>query len=146
MGSFIRSEQGNIINHTTVKRRLPDLFEHKCVNVNRQRGNANEISVHLPSDIPACRTLIDREEQEAQVTPEKKDERDYYTDPNRRLVVLGPRRKRLCVLYCLPFLRTTSSLTISYRSQRAERTESTTLSLRARCVTGGVAIRTRLSS
>ncbi len=98
VGSFIRSEQGNIINHTTVKRRLPDLFEHKCVNVNRQRGNANEISVHLPSDIPACRTLIDREEQEAQVTPEKKDERDYYTDPNRRLVVLA-RDGNACV-YC----------------------------------------------
>jgi hypothetical protein len=99
VGSFIRSEQGNIIdNHTTVKRRLPDLFEHRCIAVNRQRGNANEISVHLPSDIPACRKLIDHEEREAQIEPEEKDERDYYTDPGRRLMVLS-RDGHACV-YC----------------------------------------------
>jgi HNH endonuclease len=99
VGSFIRSEQGNIIdNLTTVKRRLPDLFEHKCIAVNRQRGNANEISVHLPSDIPACRRLIDDEEQEARVAQDEKDERDYYTDPGRRLVVLA-RDGNACV-YC----------------------------------------------
>jgi hypothetical protein len=99
VGSFIRSEQGNIIdNHTTVKRRLPDLFQHKCIAVNRQRGNANEISVHLPSDIPACRNLIDQEEREAQLEPEEKDERDYYTDPGRRLMVLS--RDRHACVYC----------------------------------------------
>lgn len=99
VGSFIRSEQGNIIdNHTTVKRRLPDLFEHKCIAVNRQRGNANEISVHLPSDIPACRALIDQEEREARVEPQAKDERDYCTDPGRRLVVLA--RDRHACVYC----------------------------------------------
>lgn len=99
VGTFIRSEQGNIIdNNTTVKRRLPDLFEHKCIAVNRKRGNANEISVHLPSDIPTCRTLIDQEEQEARVVPDEKDERDYYTDHGRRLVVLA-RDSNACV-YC----------------------------------------------
>jgi 5-methylcytosine-specific restriction endonuclease McrA len=99
VGSFIRSEQGNIIdNHTTVKCRLPDLFEHKCIAVNRQRGNANEISVHLPSDIPSCRELIDQEERDAHVEPQKKDERDYYNDPDRRLVVLA-RDRHLCI-YC----------------------------------------------
>jgi len=99
VGSFIRSEQGNIIdNNTTVKRRLPDLFEHKCIAVNRQRGNANEISVHLPSDIPACRELIDQEEREARVEPLTKDERDYYTDPGRRLAVLA--RDRHACVYC----------------------------------------------
>jgi len=36
VGAFIRSEQGNIIdNSTTVKRRLADLFENKCIAVNR---------------------------------------------------------------------------------------------------------------
>jgi len=99
IGAFIRSEQGNIIdNNTTVKRRLPDLFEYKCIAVNRQRGNANEISVHLPSDIPACRQLIDQEEREARLERTEKDERDYYNDPGRRLVILG-REKNACV-YC----------------------------------------------
>jgi len=99
VGSFIRSEQGNIIDsHTTVKRRLPDLFEHKCISVNRQRGNANEISVHLPSDIPACRRLIDDEEREARVERQEEDERDYYNDPGRRLVVLS--RDRQACVYC----------------------------------------------
>lgn len=100
VGSFIRSEQGNIINdNTTVKRRLPDLVKQKCIAVNRQRGNAaNTISVSLPSDIPVCRELIDQEEREARVEPQAKDERDYYTDPERRLVVLA-RDGRACV-YC----------------------------------------------
>jgi len=99
VGSFIRSEQGNIIDHhTTVKRRLPDLFERKCIAVNRQRGNANEISVHLPSDIPACRELIEREEREAAVEPAIDDGRDYYTDSARRLMILS-RDGEACV-YC----------------------------------------------
>lgn len=97
VGSFILSEQGNIIN-TTVKRRLPDLFEHKCIAVNRQRGGANEISVHLPSDIPACRHLIEQEEREALIETEQKDERDYYNDPQRRLMILA-RDGNACV-YC----------------------------------------------
>jgi 5-methylcytosine-specific restriction endonuclease McrA len=99
VGSFIRSEQGNIINdNKTVKRRLPDLFEHQCIAVNRQRGNANEISVHLPSDIPVCRELIDREEREARVEPEQKDERDYYNEPSRRPLILA--RDRNACVYC----------------------------------------------
>jgi hypothetical protein len=99
VGSFIRSEQGNIIDDsTTVKRRLSDLFEYKCIAVNQQRGNANEISVHLPSDIPACRVLIDQEEREARIDPQEKDERDYYSDPGRRLMVLA-RDHHACV-YC----------------------------------------------
>ena len=98
VGKFIRSEQGNIIdNNTTVKRRLSDLFERKCIVVNRQRGGANEISVHLPSDIPACRQIIEQEHT-APVEIEEKDERDYYNDPGRRLVVLD-RDRRACV-YC----------------------------------------------
>jgi 5-methylcytosine-specific restriction endonuclease McrA len=103
VGSFIRSEQGNIIdNLTTVKRRLPDLFTHKCIAVNRQRGSANEIAVHLPSDIPACRQLIDREEREAFAEAEQKDERDYYNDAERRLVILA-RDGHTCV-YCTAVL------------------------------------------
>jgi len=99
VGAFIRSEQGNIIdNSTTVKRRLSDLFEYKCIAVNRQRGNANEISVHLPSDIPACKQLIDQEERETRIEPEEKDERDYYNDPGRRFVIFA-RDQRTCV-YC----------------------------------------------
>lgn len=99
VGSYIRSEQGNIINnHTTVKRRLPDLFENRCIAVNRQRGGANEISVHLPSDIPACRKLIEEEEHEALKVTEFFDERDYYNDPQRRLTILE-RDKHRCV-YC----------------------------------------------
>lgn len=99
VGSFIRSEQGNIIDdNKTVKRRLTDLFEHKCIAVNRQRGGANEISVHLPSDIPACRHLIEQEEREALIETEQKDERDYYNDPQRRLMILA-RDGNACV-YC----------------------------------------------
>ena len=99
VGSFIRSEQGNIINDAnTVKRRLPDLFEHKCIAVNRQRGNANEISVHLPSDVPACSELINQEEREARDEFPHKDERDYYNDSNRRLLILS-RDRQTCV-YC----------------------------------------------
>ena len=77
---------------------LPDLFEHKCIAVNKRRGGANEISVHLPSDIPACRQLIEREEREALVEPEQKDLRDYYNDPQRRLMILA-RESNACV-YC----------------------------------------------
>lgn len=98
VGTFIRSEQGNIIdNNTTVKRRLSDLFEQDCIAVNRQRGGANEISVHLPSDIAACRKLIDQEHA-APVEVEQKDERDYYNDPSRRLVILA--RDRNACVYC----------------------------------------------
>ncbi len=103
VGSYIRSEQGNIIdNNTTVKRRLPALFEHKCIAVNRQRGGANVISVHLASDIPDCRRLIEREEQEVLEKSEPKDERDYYNDPQRRLVILA-RDNKICV-YCTAVL------------------------------------------
>jgi len=99
VGAFIRSDQGNIIdNSTTVKRRLGDLLQNKCITVNRQRGAANEIVVHLPSEIAACRELIEKEE----LTPldkEMPDEADYYSDPERRLMVLE-RDKRKCT-YCL---------------------------------------------
>lgn len=99
VGAFIRTQQSNLIDHqSTVKRRLADLFEYKCIAVNRQRRGANVISVHLPSDIPACRDLIEREEKEALVTEPEKDERDYYSDPGRRLTILG-RDRHECV-YC----------------------------------------------
>jgi len=99
VGAFIRSEQGNIIdNNTTVKRRLGDLFQNKCITVNRQRGAANEITVHLPSEISACKELIEKEEVAA-LSAEKPDESDYYSDPERRLMVLD-RDKRKCT-YCL---------------------------------------------
>ncbi len=98
LGAFIMSEQGNIIdNNTTVKRRLPDLLQKECITVVRQRGGANEISVHLPSDIPACRILIDQEEAETDAAFAQ-DERDYYTDPERRLEILA-RDARRCA-YC----------------------------------------------
>lgn len=98
LGSFIMSEQGNIINHSsTVKRRLPDLIQKECITLVRQRGGANEISVHLPSDIPLCRELIDREEIDSN-TEVKIDERDYYTDPERRLEIYS-RDNQPC-MYC----------------------------------------------
>jgi hypothetical protein len=99
VGAFIRSEQGNIIdNNTTVKRRLGDLLQNKCITVNRQRGGAKEIVVHLPSDIPACNELIQKEET-APLTKEKPDDADYYSDSERKLMVLD-RDNRKCV-YCL---------------------------------------------
>lgn len=99
VGAFIRSEQGNIINdNTTVRRRLGDLLRNNCVTVNRQRGGANEIVVHLPSEIAACRELIDKEELAA-LDKEKPDEADYYSEPERRLMVLE-RDRRKCT-YCL---------------------------------------------
>lgn len=97
VGSFIRSEQGNIIG-TSVKRRLPDLLKHKCIAVNRQRGNANEISAQLPSDIRECRELIDEEARAARIDPQIEDERDYYIEPARRLMILA--RDRHACVYC----------------------------------------------
>lgn len=98
LGAFIMSTQGNIIdNNTTVKRRLPDLLQKECISVVRQRGGANEISVNLPSDIPACRALMDQEEAEPEITLVE-DERDYYSDPERRLEILN-RDNRRCS-YC----------------------------------------------
>ena len=98
VGTFIRSDQGNIIDNTTVKRRLPPLIQNQCITVNRQRGEANEIVVHLPSEIPACRELIEKEESTLLKT-EKPDDADYYTDQERRLMVLE-RDERKCT-YCL---------------------------------------------
>lgn len=99
VGAFIRSEQGNIIdNNTTVKRRLTDLLQNNCITVNRQRSGANEIFVHLPSEISACKELIEREES-ASLNTDMPDEADYYIDPERRLMVLE-RDKRKCA-YCL---------------------------------------------
>ena len=98
VGAFIVSDQGNIINdNMTVKRRLPDLLRKECISVAQQRGGANEISVHLPSDIPVCRALIDKEEAQPEAGLAK-DERDYYTDPVRRLEILA-RDNRRCT-YC----------------------------------------------
>jgi len=99
VGSFIRSEQGNIIeNQSTVKRRLPDLIGYKCIAVNRSRSSANEISVHLPSTIPACRQLMNQERQEAMIPLEDEDKRDYFSEPTRRLAILL-RDGHACV-YC----------------------------------------------
>jgi 5-methylcytosine-specific restriction endonuclease McrA len=99
VGSFIVSEQGNIIDDgVTVRRRLPSLIEKKCITVNRQRSGANIISIHLPSDIPICRTLIEQEERETLNQIDLKDERDYYNDSQRRLAILD-RDNHTCV-YC----------------------------------------------
>ena len=98
VGAFIRSEQGNIIDDsTTVRRRLGDLLQNKCITVNRQRGGANEIVVHLPSEIAACRDLIEKEE--LATLEEKPDDANYYLEPLRRLMVFE-RDKRKCI-YCL---------------------------------------------
>lgn len=100
VGSFIRSEQGNIIDDpNTVKRRLADLFQNECISVNRQRGRANEIAVYLPNAIPRCKELIELEEAVAPKA-ERPDERDYYSDPERRIEILD-RDKRTCVYYRL---------------------------------------------
>ncbi|MFZ2147406.1 MAG: HNH endonuclease [Sedimentisphaerales bacterium] len=99
VGSFIRSDQGNIIDDsTTVKRRLGDLLQNKCITINRKRGGANEIFVHLPSKIEPCRKLIEAEEISIRKESTKNDV-DYYTDPSRRLNVFD-RDNRRCV-YCL---------------------------------------------
>lgn len=98
VGSFILSDQGNIIDSMTVRRRLPLLIENKCIVVNRQRSGANMITVNLPSEIPNCRKLIQKEEQEALTQPDLKDVSDYYNDSQRRLVILH-RDCHTCV-YC----------------------------------------------
>lgn len=99
VGSFIRSEQRNIIGDSkTVKRRLQDLLSYKCIHVIKQPGNPNEIFVYLPSDIAGCRELIDQEEREERVESQVKDERDYYNDPGRRLMIWD-RDGHVCV-YC----------------------------------------------
>jgi len=99
VGSFIRSEQGNIIDdNITVKRRVPPLMEYDCIAVTRQRGGPNAISVHLPSDIPSCRQLIDEDERENSMLVEEEDTRDYYNDPSRRIEILV-RDHKACV-YC----------------------------------------------
>lgn len=99
VGAYIRSEQGNIIdNTTTVKRRLSDLFKYKCITVTRQRSSANVIAVHLPSDIPACRKLIEEEETKL-VQFSEDDSLDYYSDLGRRLQILH-RDDGRCI-YCL---------------------------------------------
>ncbi|MGO9244047.1 MAG: HNH endonuclease [Verrucomicrobiia bacterium] len=99
VGEFIRSEQGNIIDdNTTVKRRLPDLTRHTCISVSRRRSGANEISVHLPSEIAACRVLIQKDSV-AVPEPTDPDLRDYYNDPERRLQIL--KRDGGRCMYCL---------------------------------------------
>ena len=99
VGAFICSDQGNIIDdNSTVKRRLPPLIQNQCITVNRQRSGANKIVVHLPSEIPACKELIEKEESTLLRT-EKPDDADYYTDQERRLMVLE-RDNRKCT-YCL---------------------------------------------
>ena len=98
VGSFIRSEQGNIIGDaSSIKRRLTDLLQHKCISVDRRRSGANEITVNLPSQIPACKILIDAEQDI--LSQEEPDNRDYYIDSERRLEILG-RDQRKCA-YCL---------------------------------------------
>ena len=97
VGSLIVSEQGNVLSSSNVKRRSTGLLENKCITVNRQRGGANEIVVHLPSEITACRELIEKEQ--STLLEEEPDTADYYSDPERRLMVLD-RDKRRCA-YCL---------------------------------------------
>jgi len=98
IGSYIVSEQGNIIEDgSTIKRRIPELITKKCIVVNRQRGGANEIIVKLPSEIPECKVLIDANENE--FIKSEEDSNDYYTDPERRLSILS-RDKNKCI-YCL---------------------------------------------
>ncbi len=99
VGTYIRSEQGNIIdNSTTVKRRLSDLFKYKCITVTPQRSTANVIVVHLPSSIPACRKLVEEEEAKP-IQFAEDDTLDYLNDPERRGKILHRDNGR-CV-YCL---------------------------------------------
>lgn len=69
----------------------------QCISVNRQRGGANEIVVHLPSEIPTCRDLIEKGESNLLRT-DNPDDADYYIDQERRLMILE-RDKRKCT-YC----------------------------------------------
>ena len=98
VGSFIVSEQGNIIEHgVTIRRRIPELISKKCIFVNRQRGGANEIVVKFPTEIPECKTLIDSDNNIS--LEQDYDSNDYYTDPVRRLSILS-RDNNKCI-YCL---------------------------------------------
>ena len=46
IGKYIVSEQGNIVeDDITVKRRMPDLINHKCITVSPKRGATNQIFV-----------------------------------------------------------------------------------------------------
>ncbi|MGA2029816.1 MAG: HNH endonuclease [Verrucomicrobiota bacterium] len=98
VGSFITSDQGNIIDdNTTVKRRLGGLLKNECIIVTRQRSGANQILVRLPSEIKACKKLIETEEI-LSATPPPDPHLDYYNNPQRRLEILT-RDQHRCT-YC----------------------------------------------
>jgi hypothetical protein len=93
--------EGHIISdNSTVKRRLPDLLENRCITIAQQRSGPNAISVHLPSEIPRCLELLEQERSEAAQALGllSVDQRDYYSDPGRRLAILE-RDGRRC-FYC----------------------------------------------
>lgn len=99
VGAYIKSEQGNIIEGGTVKRRLIDLFKYKCITVTRQRTGANVIVVNLPSSIPECKKLIEKEEAKP-IQFAEDDTLDYYTDLGRRLKIYQ-RDSGHCVYYLI---------------------------------------------
>jgi len=86
LGSHILSTGGNLAKTDTVKSRIRDLQAAKCISVDRPRSGANTISVCLPSEIPACRELI---EKSREPVPEPDESLlDHFTDRTRRLSVL----------------------------------------------------------
>jgi len=99
LGKYIVSEKGNLVqDSSTIKRRLPDLINHKCITISQQRSSANKIFVHLPSDIKDCKRLIEKEEGVEQTVIDV-DVTDYYTDSSKRKLIYE-RDKGKCV-YCL---------------------------------------------
>jgi hypothetical protein len=88
LGSYIRGDQGNIIDHpATVKRRIGDLIRNKCIIITRQRSGANRIFVNLPSDIPECLELVKLEQSLIENT-QIDDNVDFYSDSVHRLQIL----------------------------------------------------------
>lgn len=95
--TYFRSDRddGNVLP-TTVKYRMRDLFENNCVKVQRTRGIPNKVIVYLPSEISACRELM--EQALAPAEEKVKKPKDYYTDPERRLEIL--KRDKYRCAYC----------------------------------------------
>jgi len=97
VGSYIRSEQGNIIEDgSTIKRRLSDLIQNRCIKVEQQRSGPNKIKIYLPSEIQACKELIQKDIVFEEI--DDTDNTDYYSNLSKRKQIYE-RDNRKCV-YC----------------------------------------------
>lgn len=98
LAAHIRSGKGDFIKHcSTVRRRMIDLLRHDCVKIQRSPGITSAMTVYLPTEIRACRELIESEKKPKPLAAEKP--KDYYRDRAGRLEILE-RDHRRCI-YCL---------------------------------------------